>query len=51
LKTAELLLERGANIDYAIANGKTALHLAVEDKLDEAIALLLKRKANPFLVD
>ena len=46
------ILIRGADINYRNKFGKTALHYAVEEGLDEIyIKFLLGRGANPQLED
>merc|ERR1719253_1094685 len=44
--TALLLLNGGADINVQDAQYKTALHLAIEEKNDELIELLIRHKAN-----
>ena len=50
-KMARRILVRGANIDYVNSNGNTALHLCVENGLDSAVTFLLKKGANPHIMD
>jgi ankyrin repeat protein len=58
------LIVRGANVDYVNRNGNTALHLLIENNtfsengsknmngsMIDAIAFLLKKGANPHLMD
>jgi hypothetical protein len=45
-KCLKLLVENGAIIDLTNKNGKTALHLAVENGHKESISVLLKAGAN-----
>ena len=42
---------RGAKIDYVNRNGKTALHICVENKITEAVKFLLSKGANPHIMD
>ena len=51
LKMCSKLIVRGADINYVNVNGCTALHLCVENKLTEAISFLLKKNANPHILD
>ena len=48
---ARKLLVRGANLDYVNSNGNTALHLCVENQLNSAVEFLLKKGANPHIMD
>lgn len=50
-KMCQKLLVRGANIDYSNKNGKTAIMLCVENKIEKAIAYLIKKDANPHIMD
>jgi len=50
-KMASKLMVRGARIDYVNRNGKTALHICVENKLVEAVKFLLSKGANPHIMD
>lgn len=56
LQAAQLLLENGADVNYQYSPnvpsheaGYTALHLAVENKHEEMVSLLLEHNANPNL--
>lgn len=51
LKMAELLLSRGAAVNLASINNGTPVHMAVELKNPEMLALLLSKKANPNSYD
>ena len=51
LKMAKKLLRRGADINYVNLKGKTALHLAIENKKEDAIKLLIENKAYLHIVD
>jgi ankyrin repeat protein len=41
-----MLLERGAAIDVQNEKGKTALHIAIEDRSTQAVQLLLEHGAD-----
>ena len=45
------LLESGANINAMDSRGKTPLHLAVSAKTIEVVKVLLKRGADPDIMD
>ncbi|WP_353279095.1 ankyrin repeat domain-containing protein [Wolbachia endosymbiont (group A) of Cydia amplana] len=45
-KTVKLLVEKGANVNVADAEGYTALHLAVTEKRLETVRELIKSGAN-----
>jgi len=51
LKMAKKLLRRGADINYVNLKGKTALHLAIENKKVETIKLLIENRAYLHFVD
>jgi len=51
LKMCSKLIVRGANVNYVNRNGNTALHLCVENKLVDAVLYLLKKGANPHIMD
>lgn len=54
LKTVQLLLRAGADVNIRDADGKTALMMATENCMDsetEIVTLLLKAGADPTLVD
>ena len=51
LKMCSKLIVRGANVNYANRNGNTALHLCVENNLVEAVNFLIKKGANPHIMD
>jgi uncharacterized protein len=51
LKMCSKLLTRGANINYANKAGCTALHACIEHKIPESVGFLLKKGANPHLMD
>ncbi|MFP3033635.1 MAG: ankyrin repeat domain-containing protein [Wolbachia sp.] len=46
VKTVELLVEKGVNVNAADARGYTALHLAVTEKRLETVRELIKSGAN-----
>ncbi|KAF8791198.1 Ankyrin-1 like protein [Argiope bruennichi] len=46
---ADRFLDMGANINAVAKDGITALHLAVANVKEDAIRLLLSRKADPFI--
>jgi len=48
---ADLLLQKGAKINFKNAHGKTALHMAVQKYDIKMVELLLKNKANINSVD
>ena len=48
---AELLLERGANINHQNGEGSTALHISCQHSVVEAVKLLLERGADKDLRD
>ena len=50
-KMSSRLIYRGAKIDMVNKFGKTALHLCVEKKLNEAVDYLLYKGANPHILD
>jgi ankyrin repeat protein len=50
-KMCSKLLVRGADINYVNKNGNTALHLCVENRLTDSVNFLLKKNANPHIVD
>ena len=50
-KMVSRLLYRGARIDYVNKFGKTALHVCVESKLEEAVKYLLFKGANQHILD
>lgn len=50
-KTANRLVIRGANLDYANRNGNTALHLCIQNGMEEAVDFLLGKGANPHIMD
>lgn len=50
-KMSNRLISRGADIDYSNTNGYTALHLCVENGINEAVQFLLKKGANPHIMD
>ena len=50
-KMCSKLLVRGANIDHVNKNGNTAIHLCVENSLIEAVHYLIKKNANPHIMD
>ena len=50
-KMSSKLIVRGADINYVNKNGCTALHLCVENKLTEPVGFLLKKGANPHILD
>lgn len=50
-KMATRLIVRGAKIDYVNSNGNTAIHLCVENGLEDAVNYLLKKGANPHIMD
>jgi ankyrin repeat protein len=51
LKMASKLIVRGADVNYCNKNGNTALHLCIENNLKEAVVCLLKKGANPHIMD
>ena len=50
-KMASKLMVRGAKIDYVNRNGKTALHICIENRKVEAVKFLLSKGANPHIMD
>ncbi len=50
-KMSSKLIVRGSDINYVNKNGKTAMHLCVENKNIEAIGFLIKKGANPHILD
>lgn len=50
-KTASKLIVRGADINYVNRNGNTALHLCVENNIIESVNYLLKKGADPHIMD
>jgi ankyrin repeat protein len=50
-KMSSKLIVRGADFNYVNRNGNTALHLCVENHLEEAVAFLLKKGADPHIMD
>ena len=48
---ASRLVVRGANIDYVNSNGKTALHMCVENKLIKSVRFLLQKGARLHIMD
>jgi ankyrin repeat protein len=45
------LIVRGADVNYVNTNGNTALHLCIENSLVDAVTFLLKKGANPHIMD
>ena len=45
------LIYRGAKIDIVNMEGKSALHICVEKRLNEAVEYLLYKGANPHILD
>lgn len=45
------LIVRGAKIDYVNKNGNTAFHIMVTNKNEEAVNFLLRKGANPHIMD
>ena len=45
------IIRRGADVNFINSNGKTALHLAIEQKNIEAIQFLVKNKADVYIED
>ena len=50
-KMASKIIARGANIDHVNSNGKTALHICIENKIEEAIEFLIDKGANQHIMD
>ena len=50
-KMASKLIVRGASVDYCNKNGNTALHLCIEHNMKDVVAFLLKKGANPHIMD
>lgn len=48
---ASRLISRGANLNYVNRNGKTPLHLMIENKLIPQVKYLLNKGANPHIMD
>lgn len=48
---ATKLIVRGARIDYVNRNGKTALHICIENQYKEPVKFLLFKGANPHIMD
>jgi ankyrin repeat protein len=51
IRTIELLLKHGFQIDQECSNGNTVLHLTVEKANLELLELLLKYNPNPFILN
>mmetsp|Transcript_104764 Transcript_104764/g.144912 ORF Transcript_104764/g.144912 Transcript_104764/m.144912 type:complete len:99 (+) Transcript_104764:283-579(+) len=51
LKMANRIIARGANIDFVNSNGKTALHICIENKKEDAMEFLLDKGANQHIMD
>ncbi|KAJ3018837.1 hypothetical protein HKX48_002595 [Thoreauomyces humboldtii] len=45
------ILDMGADVDFANAELRTPLHIAVENKCDDLIQILIEHNADPTLVD
>lgn len=50
-KMASKLIARGASMNYVNRNGATALHLMIENSVDESIKFLLEHGADPHIMD
>ena len=50
-KMISRILHRGASIDYVNKNGKSALHVCVEMKLEEQVSYLLWKGACQHILD
>jgi ankyrin repeat protein len=50
-KMSSKLIVRGASVNYVNRNGNTALHLCVENGLVDAVLFLLKKGADPHIMD
>ena len=48
---ASRLIKRGANKNYVNTDGKTALHLCLENRLIPQVKYLLKMGSNPHIMD
>jgi ankyrin repeat protein len=48
---ASRLISRGANINYVNTNGKTPLHILIENKQVTQIKYLLTKGADPHIMD
>lgn len=51
ISIAELLIQKGANLDLVDSSQRTPLHLSVERNLPTLVQLLLAADANPDLLD
>lgn len=49
MSIAQFILNSGANVNYKNHQGKTALHMAIENRDTEAINWLLSHQANPHI--
>ena len=48
---ATRIINRGSNINYVNSNGKTPLHIFIENKLIEQCKYLLSKNADPHIMD
>jgi|GEM_PF-6939978 len=51
LTALRYLIKRGADVNHQMANGETALHIAVKTNNVDGICILLSAKANTHLID
>jgi ankyrin repeat protein len=51
IEMASRLLVRGSNINYVNQNGKTALHMCVDNKNINAVNFLIKNRAHLHIMD
>ena len=50
-KMCSRLIVRGADVNYCNRNGNTSLHLCIENNLVDSVQFLLKKGANPHIMD
>eukprot|EP00698_Gefionella_okellyi_P019392 TRINITY_DN5940_c0_g1_i1.p1 TRINITY_DN5940_c0_g1~~TRINITY_DN5940_c0_g1_i1.p1 ORF type:complete len:1275 (-),score=349.80 TRINITY_DN5940_c0_g1_i1:26-3850(-) len=48
---AEILLDAGANINAVMVDGRTAIHLAVQNGHEQVIRLLIRRQCDVYIKD